>query len=70
MLMLRLADGLDLDRCAARTGVEAAAVFGPTIDRLLNGGLVEATAGRVRLTRRGIDVADGVAGEFILAPDE
>ncbi len=67
MLMLRLADGLDLGLCADRTGVDAAAVFGPTVDQLAGGGLVVATAGRVRLTRRGIEVADAVAGEFVAA---
>ena len=67
MLMLRLGDGLDLQHCADRTGVDAAAVFGPTIDQLARGGLVEVEAGRVRLTRRGIAVADGVAGEFVAA---
>ena len=67
MLMLRLGRGLDLRFCSDRTGVDAAAVFGPTIDQMAGGGLVVVTDGRVVLTRRGIEVADGVAGEFVAA---
>jgi oxygen-independent coproporphyrinogen-3 oxidase len=67
MLMLRLGDGLDLRFCTDRTGVDAAAAFGPTIERLARTGLIEPSAGPVRLTRRGIEVADAVAGEFVAA---
>ncbi len=67
MLMLRLERGLDLAFCSERSGVDAAAVFGPTIDRWVGGGLLTVSDGIVRLTRRGIEVADGVAGEFVAA---
>jgi oxygen-independent coproporphyrinogen-3 oxidase len=69
MLMLRLDRGLDLAACSAKTGVDAAAVFGATIAQLVGGGLVTAVDGVVRLTRRGIEVADGVAGEFVAAAE-
>jgi oxygen-independent coproporphyrinogen-3 oxidase len=65
MLMLRLDRGLDLAFCSARTGLDAAALFGPTIDQLSAIGMVAMVDGAVRLTRRGIDVADAVAGEFL-----
>ena len=69
MLMLRLGRGLDLRFCADRTGVDAAALFAPVIDQLAGGGLVTVVDGSVVLTRRGIEVADGVAGEFVAAAD-
>ena len=67
MLMLRLGRGLDLRFCSERTGVDAAAAFGRTIEQLVGGGLVTVVDGAVRLTRRGVEVADGVAGEFVAA---
>ena len=70
MLMLRLDGGLDLDLCSDRAGLDAASIFGPTVSALAAIGLVEAAGRRVRLTRRGIDVADSVAGEFVAATDE
>ncbi len=69
MLMLRLDGGLDLRFCSDRAGVDAARVFGPVIDQLTGVHLVESVGGRVRLTRRGIEVADAVAGEFVAAAD-
>ena len=67
MLMLRLEAGFDLAYCRASTGVDAAGVFGPTIRQLVGGGLVTVAGDVVRLTRRGVDVADAVAGEFVAA---
>ena len=67
MLMLRLETGFDLAHCRRLTGVDAADVFGPTIRQLVGVGLVTADGDRVRLTRRGVDVADAVAGEFVAA---
>ena len=70
MLMLRLGRGLDLRFCTDRTGVDTAAVFGPTIDQLASGALVRVVDGSVVLTRRGVEVADGVAAEFVAAAAE
>ena len=67
MLMLRLERGLDLAFCSRRTGVDAAAAFGPVMDQLGGAGLLTVSDGVVRLTRRGIEVADAVAGEFVVA---
>jgi oxygen-independent coproporphyrinogen-3 oxidase len=65
MLMLRLETGLDLELCSQRTGIDAAGAFGPIIDRLRELGLVEAAEKSVRLTRKGLAVADAVAAEFV-----
>ena len=65
MLMLRLGGGLDLRFCSERVGVDAGALFAGVIGRL--DGLVTVSDSVVRLTRRGIEVADGVAGEFVAA---
>jgi oxygen-independent coproporphyrinogen-3 oxidase len=67
MLMLRLTDGFDLSHCTGVTGVDAPALFGPTILEMSKLGFVTESAGRVRLTDSGIAVADGVAGEFVRA---
>ena len=70
MLMLRLGRGLDLGFCSAKTGMDAAAVFGPVVDQMAGGGLVDVAGGVVTLTRRGVEVADAVAGEFVAAADD
>jgi oxygen-independent coproporphyrinogen-3 oxidase len=65
MLMLRLEDGLNFDVYAARTGLDARAVYAGTADNLQSLGLIDVTDRTIRLTERGIDVADAVAGEFV-----
>jgi oxygen-independent coproporphyrinogen-3 oxidase len=70
MLELRLARGLDLADFAGRTGRDGLAVFADPIDRFGRVGLVEVTAGAVRLTEKGLDVADAIAAEFLAAASE
>lgn len=65
MLMLRLETGLDLVLCSQRTDIDAAGAFGPIIDRLRQLGLVEVAKKNVRLTRKGLAVADAIAAEFV-----
>ena len=65
MLMLRLETGLDLDRCSQRSGIDASTEFRSVIDRLDQLKLVTVAGNNIRLTRKGIAVADGVAAEFL-----
>jgi oxygen-independent coproporphyrinogen-3 oxidase len=65
MLMLRLEGGLNFDVYTARTGLDARTVYATTADNLTSMGLIEVTDRGIRLTERGIDVADAVAGEFV-----
>ncbi len=69
MLMLRLGSGFDFDFCGRQTGVDATALFAATAERMSALGLVTSAEGVVRLTRRGVDVADAVAAEFVAAAD-
>jgi len=66
MLGLRLIrDGVGEGAFAARHGVGLAEAFGPTIDDLAALGLLERDAGRVRLTPRGLMVANDVCARFL-----
>ena len=67
MLMLRLARPIEFDGYAARTGVDARAVFAGPIDRLARAGLLRVDRAGFALTGRGIDLADAVASEFLAA---
>ncbi len=67
MLMLRLAGGLNFADFAARRGVDARSVYAATVDNLLRLGLVEVDQNAIRLSESGLNVADAVAGEFLLA---
>jgi len=61
---LRQTAGVDLERFRRRFGIELDAAF-PHLERLIADGLVEASAGRVRLTARGFRFADSVAASFV-----
>ena len=65
MLMLRLEQGLNLDLCTAKTGIDAGELFGEAVDRLSAMNLVCREKNSVLLTRKGIAVADAVAAEFV-----
>ena len=65
MLMLRLEDGLQFDAAERRLGFDVRLQFKAVIPRLEKLGFVRVDSGSVRLTRRGLDVADGVAAEFL-----
>ena len=61
MLELRLACGVRW----ADYGVDLRAIFGDTLRTLSSLGLIEIDAAGFRLSERGLDVADGIAGEFV-----
>ena len=62
---LRLLDGVTSDRFRERFGVSPRDIYRDAIDRLVDGGLLEATAERIRLTDRGLFVANHVFAEFL-----
>ena len=65
MLGLRLADGVDLARFAARFGVRAEERFAGVVARHTASGLLEQTATHLRLTERGVFLASEVMAEFV-----
>jgi oxygen-independent coproporphyrinogen-3 oxidase len=69
MLLLRLARGLDFADFAARTGFDARRIFAEPIDRFTRVGLLQADEAAVRLTDRGLVVADALSGEFLRPSD-
>ncbi|MCZ6787145.1 MAG: radical SAM family heme chaperone HemW [Planctomycetota bacterium] len=64
VLGLRMSEGADLDEIGRRHGLDARALFAPTVERLSGGGFL-VTGERVRLARRGWRVADTVMAEFL-----
>jgi oxygen-independent coproporphyrinogen III oxidase len=67
MLMLRLSSGIVLADFNARTGLDAAIIFAEVIDRLGELNLLQVAETAIRLSERGIEVADSVASEFLTA---
>lgn len=65
MLGLRLTDGVDRAAFERRYGCDPAEMFGPQIMRFESDGLLERDNGSLRLTRRGLLVADAVIAEFV-----
>jgi oxygen-independent coproporphyrinogen III oxidase len=65
MLMLRLRDGIDFAGFENKTGSDARNLFSGTISRYASAGLLDVNDRRVKLTERGINVADAIAGEFL-----
>ena len=66
MLGLRLVrEGVPFARFEAMHGQPLAGAFGPSVDRLLEEGLLESDGERVRLTPRGLLVGNRVFSEFI-----
>lgn len=65
LLGLRMIDGLDVRAFVARFGVAAYDARLPAIAVMRDAGLVEQTPGRLRLTRRGLAVADTVCMELM-----
>ena len=64
VLGLRMIDGVDLGEFEECTGYNAEKVFGEVIERHLQGGMLQKTAGRIRLTKRALAVADRVLCDF------
>jgi oxygen-independent coproporphyrinogen III oxidase len=66
MLGLRLlADGVDASTFAARHGTSLAEIFGAEIEDLTRLGLIEPTARGIRVTSRGMMLANDVAARFL-----
>jgi len=65
MLLLRLSDGLNYSDFSARTGLDARELWSDPIRRYSDAGLLEADNNRVRLSPRGLAVADALAAEFL-----
>ncbi|HYO10839.1 MAG TPA: radical SAM family heme chaperone HemW [Tepidisphaeraceae bacterium] len=68
MLQLRLSRGLNFAEFAARTGHDARQLWADPIERFSAVGLLSADDRALRLTDRGVAVADALAAEFLDAP--
>jgi oxygen-independent coproporphyrinogen-3 oxidase len=68
MLLLRLTCGLEYSDFADRTGFDARAIYSDPIARFTRAGLLESDETGVRLTPRGLPVADAIAAEFLSDP--
>jgi len=64
MLGLRLVDGIDLQEVEEKTGVAPLALFSTVFEEFSSQGLLDLSANRLRLTQRGMLVADSVMQEF------
>ena len=62
---LRLTDGVDLGAAGARLGLDAWSRYGPDLARFLETGLAERSAGRLRLTRQGMLLANEIMSVFV-----
>ena len=65
-LGLRMSEGIRMDEFERRFGCPFAQVYQTVYERLLAMGLLEESAGRVCLTKKGIDVSNAVMAEFLL----
>jgi oxygen-independent coproporphyrinogen III oxidase len=64
-LNLRLREGFTLEEFNARFGASFDDIFGSQAARLFEGGLLENHRGHIRLTDRGLELADSVFAEFV-----
>lgn len=67
MLALRTSEGVELAEFARRFGVELTEVYGESVAALQREGLVEVAGGRLRLTHRGLLLANQASLEFVEA---
>lgn len=65
MLMLRLDEGIRFDAFEQRLGRDAHKLFTAQIERLLPTGLIQMDDRAIRLSEKGLPVADAIAGEFL-----
>lgn len=65
MLALRTREGVDLGETAARYGLDAERQYGAVARQLLADGLLERNGSRLKLTRRGVMLANAVCAEFL-----
>lgn len=66
MLALRTREGANLTVLAAQFGLDADKLYGGTVRRCEEDGLLRREAGAVKLTRRGLMLANLVCGEFLV----
>lgn len=66
--MLRLTEGIDVAQFRQRTGFDPLELFDGPIRQFTTGGLIEVTQGSIRLTRRGLLLANRVMQEFLGEP--
>ena len=64
-LNLRLREGFALEDFTRRFATSFEAIFASRTARLFEGGLLENQRGRIRLTDRGLELADSVFAEFV-----
>lgn len=70
ILGLRLIEGVSLSGFAERFGVRVEDAFGPVIERYSRLGLLETAGDRLRLTERGLLLANEVFADLLPEPDE
>jgi len=66
MLMLRLADGIRFAEFSDRSGFDARELFADPIARFEKPGLLSVDHESIRLTERGVELADALASHFLL----
>ncbi|WP_417915982.1 radical SAM family heme chaperone HemW [Candidatus Electronema sp. JC] len=62
---LRMTDGVSLDELHRRFGIDAAAYYGATLERLISLGMLELADGRLRLTAQGLLLANAVMADLV-----
>jgi oxygen-independent coproporphyrinogen III oxidase len=62
---LRRLEGIDVEQFAAETGFSVQQLGGQSLPRLVESGLLDDSAGRLRLTRRGLMISDAIWPEFL-----
>ena len=62
---IRLMDGIHVERLSESAGFDLRKACGPVIERAIAEGLLEESAGRVKLTERGLLFADTVASDLL-----
>ena len=65
LLNLRLREGFALVDFNSRFEASFEEIFGSRVARLFEGSLLENRADRIRLTDRGLELADSVFAEFV-----
>ena len=68
MLLLRLSRGLNFDDFSSRTNLDARRLWDDQIQRLSHIGLLDVDDRGLRLSDRGVPLAEAVASEFLLPP--
>ena len=66
MLMLRLGDGIQFADFSDRSGFDARELFADPIARFEKPGLLSVSRESIRLTERGVELADALASHFLL----